>query len=201
MRTLSPGKNIRLFENSLLEKLTYVHPIFPISLWGPVSLFLFVVSPWNQEMSWLLAAGLFLLGLFVWTFTEYVLHRFVFHFKPKGILLAFQERIVYLFHGIHHDDPGDERRLLMPPVAAILLASGFYFLFWLVLGSINVNAFYSGFLVGYLVYDYIHFATHFVAPKSAWFKELKRYHMLHHFQTPNARYGVSSKFWDRIFGT
>jgi sterol desaturase/sphingolipid hydroxylase (fatty acid hydroxylase superfamily) len=30
---------------------------------------------------------------------------------------------------------------------------------------------------------------------------VKRYHMLHHFRTPDARFGVSSPLWDIVFGT
>jgi sterol desaturase/sphingolipid hydroxylase (fatty acid hydroxylase superfamily) len=32
-------------------------------------------------------------------------------------------------------------------------------------------------------------------------KALKRYHMLHHYKTPNERFGVSSPTWDAVFGT
>jgi sterol desaturase/sphingolipid hydroxylase (fatty acid hydroxylase superfamily) len=32
-------------------------------------------------------------------------------------------------------------------------------------------------------------------------KYLKRHHMMHHFKTPQARYGVSSPVWDVVFGT
>jgi dihydroceramide fatty acyl 2-hydroxylase len=37
--------------------------------------------------------------------------------------------------------------------------------------------------------------------RSRWAKYLKRYHMMHHFKTPQARYGVSSPVWDVVFRT
>jgi len=32
-------------------------------------------------------------------------------------------------------------------------------------------------------------------------KYIKRYHMQHHYKTPNARFGVSSPLWDKVFKT
>jgi sterol desaturase/sphingolipid hydroxylase (fatty acid hydroxylase superfamily) len=32
-------------------------------------------------------------------------------------------------------------------------------------------------------------------------KFLKRHHMEHHFKTPDARFGVSTSFWDQVFRT
>jgi sterol desaturase/sphingolipid hydroxylase (fatty acid hydroxylase superfamily) len=29
----------------------------------------------------------------------------------------------------------------------------------------------------------------------------KRYHMQHHYKTPDERFGVSSPLWDMVFGT
>lgn len=195
---LSAGKNIRLFENEFLEKLTYVHPILPIGLWGPIIFGLVAHGLYQKEITAVKTGGFFLLGLGFWSLAEYVLHRYVFHFKPKNEL---QKRIAFLIHGVHHEDPADQRRLLMPPAAAVLLAAFFYCLFLIAFGSIYVKPFFAGFLVGYLVYDYIHFATHYINFQSKFFKDLKRNHMLHHFKTPNLRYGVSSTFWDKIFGS
>jgi sterol desaturase/sphingolipid hydroxylase (fatty acid hydroxylase superfamily) len=47
----------------------------------------------------------------------------------------------------------------------------------------------------------IHYATHHLPMHSGYAKFLKRYHMQHHFKTPNQRYGVSSPLWDYVFNT
>ena len=195
---LSHGKNIRLFKNPILERFTYVHPILPAAVWVPVVVFCFSTAVWQGTLSFANSFILALAGLFVWTLSEYGLHRFIFHFKPIGPI---SDRLYFLFHGIHHDDPEDARRLLMPPVAAIAIASVFYITFWLTLGPVMANPFFAGFIFGYLCYDYTHFAVHFSRPKSKWFKSLKQNHMLHHYATPNKRYGVSNVFWDRVFRT
>lgn len=195
---LKPGKNIRLFENPFLEKFSHVHPALPIALWGPVVVFCFAIGIYAGILSVRSSVITFALGFCFWTFAEYFLHRYVFHFKPKGPI---QERIAFLIHGIHHADPHDERRLLMPPTAAIILALGFYTLYLLVLGPVYTNPFFAGFILGYLAYDYIHFATHYMKPKNKWLLWLKQYHLKHHFMTPNKRYGVSNPLWDLVFRT
>ena len=195
---LSAGKNLRLFKNPILEQMTYVHPFMPVALWGPVVLVCLGIGVWRETLTATFSLGLAVAGLGVWTLSEYVLHRFIFHLKPTGKLT---KRIYFLIHGVHHDDPEDARRLLMPPVAALLIASVFYVLFYVTLGAVLVNPFFAGFIFGYLCYDYTHFAVHFARPKSKWFKALKHNHMQHHYATPNKRYGVSNTFWDHVFKT
>ncbi|MCM2322727.1 MAG: sterol desaturase family protein, partial [Oligoflexia bacterium] len=49
--------------------------------------------------------------------------------------------------------------------------------------------------------DYTHFAVHHFTPRTRYGKMLKQHHMLHHYVDPEARWGVSSPFWDYVFGT
>jgi 4-hydroxysphinganine ceramide fatty acyl 2-hydroxylase len=35
----------------------------------------------------------------------------------------------------------------------------------------------------------------------AYYQELKKYHLKHHFADYENGFGVTSRFWDRIFGT
>jgi sterol desaturase/sphingolipid hydroxylase (fatty acid hydroxylase superfamily) len=60
---------------------------------------------------------------------------------------------------------------------------------------------FAGFIVGYLIYDMMHYATHHFPMRSGYLKYIKRYHMAHHFKAPDALYGVSSPVWDRVFHT
>lgn len=199
---LPSGKNIRLFKHPVLERLTYVHPAMPALLWGPLAVYCFAAGLFtpdaNARLSIVQTTLLTLSGVGVWTLTEYLMHRFVFHFKPRG---GIQERISFLIHGIHHEDPGDARRLLMPPAAAAILAVFFWTLFTALLGPVVMKPFFSGFLIGYLVYDYTHFAVHFMMPRWRVMKALKRNHLIHHYSTPDQRYGVGSTFWDYVFRT
>jgi sterol desaturase/sphingolipid hydroxylase (fatty acid hydroxylase superfamily) len=189
---------VPMFENRFLDKLSRVHFTVPLFIFVPAILFCLYRSISTFELSFLTIFGLILLGLFVWTFTEYVLHRFVFHWMPPGEI---GKKMHFIFHGVHHDYPSDSMRLVMVPSISIPLAALFYFLFYKLLGNVHVFPFFAGFLAGYLFYDMTHFAIHHFNLKSKFWMELKHHHMLHHYQDAHNGYGVSSKFWDLIFRT
>ena len=86
----------------------------------------------------------------------------------------------------------------MPPSASIPLATLFYLLFSLFLQQKQLFAFFPGFLLGYLVYDMLHYAMHHYNFKSGLMKKIKQHHMLHHYQNPEKGFGVSSSLWDEI---
>ena len=89
----------------------------------------------------------------------------------------------------------------MPPVAAMILACVLYSIFRVFLGPTFVEPFFAFFLIGYLCYDYIHYAVHHFTPRTRVGKMLKQSHMNHHFVSHDSRWGVSSPFWDYVFGT
>ena len=139
----------------------------------------------------------------VWTFTEYNMHRFVFHWMPPGEL---GKKINFMFHGVHHDYPRDSYRLVMVPAISLPLAIAFYFGFRFILGLLFGNEnlvapFFVGFVIGYLFYDMSHYALHHVNFKSKFWLDLKQHHMIHHYQEPHNGFGVSTKFWDSIYRT
>ena len=35
----------------------------------------------------------------------------------------------------------------------------------------------------------------------AWYRQLKKYHLRHHFADYQNGFGVTSRFWDRVFNT
>jgi sterol desaturase/sphingolipid hydroxylase (fatty acid hydroxylase superfamily) len=196
---------IRLFKSDFLEFFTHIHPAVVLIIWLPVAIYFFIdaVNRHQAGASYAYIPLGFVLGLFLWTFTEYAIHRFVFHFPPRS---PWQERVSFLFHGVHHAQPQMKTRLVMPPVVSLPLALISYGLFYLVagvlLGALNwVSVIFSGFIIGYLAYDMIHYATHHFPMRRGIGKFLKRYHMQHHAKTPNQRYGVSSPLWDIVFRT
>ena len=84
---------------------------------------------------------------------------------------------------------------------SVPLAVAFLGLFWLPLGQPAVFPFFGGFIVGYLAYDYTHYATHFVRARTWIGKGLRKRHLQHHFACPDRWYGVSSPLWDYVFRT
>jgi sterol desaturase/sphingolipid hydroxylase (fatty acid hydroxylase superfamily) len=177
------------------------------------------VSPWHVVVVWVPIAAWFLWrafrdpalgaakdsawvlgGLGFWTLLEYALHRWVFHFEPDPAS-EFQKDLSFLVHGVHHAWPHDPDRLVMPPVAAGVLALLVGAPLRLALGPHAFPGFFAGLLVGYLWYDLTHYAVHQLKPRTALGEAQRRYHYLHHFKTPDRRYGVTTPVWDLVFGT
>jgi sterol desaturase/sphingolipid hydroxylase (fatty acid hydroxylase superfamily) len=195
---------VRLFKSDFLEFFTHISPITVIVIWLPIAIYFTwtAISNLKGQSGWFIPVGI-LIGLFLWTISEYLLHRFLFHFKPHT---PRQERLSFLFHGVHHAQPQEKSRLVMPIALSIPLAALFYFAFVLIIGRLLaspdwVGPLFTGFLVGYLIYDLTHYATHHFPMRSGYAKYIKRYHMQHHYKTPNARFGVSSPIWDYVFKT
>lgn len=196
---------IRLFKSDTLEFFTHVHPGVVLVVWLPVATYAVVrgILDWPSPNGFLGILIAFLVGLFLWTLAEYLLHRFVFHFHAKKPAL---QRVFFLLHGIHHTQPQSKTRLVMPPVVSIPLAFVFYGLFQLFIGKILgggylVGPIFSGFISGYMFYDLTHYATHHFPMRRGIWKALKRHHMRHHYKSPDLRFGVSSPLWDYVFDT
>lgn len=195
---MAASKGIRLFKHNFLEALTHVHPVVPLCLWGPIALVLLGRGVLMHGYGFADLLLMLVAGVFAWTLGEYVVHRFVFHFQARSRVSKY---LVYLFHGIHHDDPNDRTRLVMPPAGAILIIGLIYGVFSTFVPSPWIEPFFGFFIIGYLCYDYTHYAIHFWPMSGRIGAYLKRNHLLHHFQEQNARFGVSTPIWDFVFGT
>ena len=188
-------ESVRLFANPVLEYFTHIHPITPVIVFAPPALYLLVRA--CLDLGWMLSAVIALAGVLVWTIFEYSLHRWAFHYEPKT---AAGKRVHFWVHGIHHDYPRDHTRLVMPLLVSLPLAIAFFALFRLSFGQYGLPLF-SGFMIGYIAYDSIHYATHHFPMRSGWAKFLKEYHLRHHYNDEQSAYGVSNPLWDYILGT
>lgn len=191
-------QSLIIFENPHLERLTHVHPIIPLVLWAPIVAYLVWRSLVIDSFSPSVLLGTAAAGFALWTISEYLLHRYVFHFKPKN---KWQYKLYFIIHGNHHDDPNDPSRLVMPPAGSLILGVLFYSFYRIPLGAALVDPFFCGFAIGYLAYDYTHYAIHHFKPLTAYGRFNKQHHMLHHFVDHEARWGVSSPLWDHVFNT
>ena len=191
------NESVRMFDSGFLEFFSHVHPATPLVIYVPVIGFLLDLALRQREQAAALVIGLFALGIVIWTFVEYTMHRWVFHYQPST---RWGKQLHFLLHGVHHDYPKDASRLVMPPVVSIPLALLFCGLFFLVFGRVAPGAF-AGFLLGYLFYDMVHYATHHFSMKRGVWLFLKKYHMRHHYDDDHVGYGVSSPLWDYVFGT
>jgi sterol desaturase/sphingolipid hydroxylase (fatty acid hydroxylase superfamily) len=126
------------------------------------------------------------------------LHRYVFHWVGKT---RAGRRFHFLLHGVHHEFPQDKDRLVMPIGFTIPHALLFFFVFRLVAGPALGELVFTGFAVGYLMYDGIHYAVHHFKLEGRMFRWVRRHHMMHHHQDHAGGFGVSSPLWDLVFGT
>lgn len=189
------NETVRLFKNPVLEYFSHIHPMTPVVVYVPVIL---IFSYLGVNAAGPLSAAIaFLFGIFFWTLMEYVIHRWAFHYEPKS---ETGKRVHFLVHGIHHDYPRDATRLVMPLLVSVPLATLFYLAFRAVFGEYHFAVF-AGFVLGYVAYDTIHWATHHAKMQGKIGAFLKTYHLKHHYGDEHTAYGVSNPLWDYVFST
>ncbi|KAJ3291750.1 fatty acid alpha-hydroxylase [Blyttiomyces sp. JEL0837] len=188
-------------------------------IFGPAYLEIFTKTPWFvipmvyiPIVSYLLSYSLqvnsalsvgfhFAVGVFCWTLIEYSLHRFLFHiddYLPDNRVAI---TLHFLLHGIHHFLPMDRQRLVMPPVLGLTLSSFFVVLFRAIFPTYMYYGVMAGAFFGFQGYDMIHYYLHHGRPAFEHLREMKTYHLDHHYKNANLGYGITSKLWDYVFGT
>lgn len=186
-----------MFKNRFVDAFSRV-PWFVVPiLYVPIIAALFLYGVGRLAIPVVPALGLFAAGWFVWTFTEYWLHRTLFHWTPAT---SWGPRFHFFLHGVHHEWVDDHLRLVMPPAASLGLGVVFFSFWYLLLGPLAFP-FFAGKIGGYLAYDMTHYYVHHGKPKSPYMKRLRAHHMNHHFNKEGRKYGVSMTLWDHVFRT
>ncbi len=137
-------------------------------------------------------AGALLVGTGTWTLLEYWLHRIALH------------RTAYLasMHALHHRAPQDY--VGTPTWLSLAVLIGFLLLpIWHFVGFPIASGLTAGVMIGYLWYGlthhWIHHARGGALPR---YLERRRVrHLRHHYSPKRGNYGVTTAFWDRVFGT
>ena len=191
-----PGAG-RIFKSPVLEALTKTHIAIPISLFWVVGGVTIWYSMANLGIALQTVLVFFLGGIVLFTLVEYVMHRFLYHIPAET---EKRRRFQYVIHGVHHDHPRDKTRLAMPPLVSIVLATLFISLFRVLIGP-NGYAFGGGFLFGYSTYLLAHYAIHIYKQPKNVLGIIWKHHNLHHYVGDDGAFGVSTPFWDYIFGT
>lgn len=187
----------RFFDSDFWEALTRTK-------WWAIPLIWLPVATWSISRS--VRMGLELprlvlmvaIGIFVWTLMEYSLHRFLFHIKTKTY---WGNTMHYLLHGCHHKHPMDGLRLVFPPAGAAVICVPLWNLIKFLSTPTTAPALFGGGLLGYVMYDVTHYYLHHGQPSSKVPRNLKKYHLNHHFRIQDMGFGITSSLWDRVFGT
>ena len=187
----------QLFENPVLERLSHTHIALPVSIFAATAVLSMYYGLTHGFMSGLSALGLFLVGLFAFTFAEYAVHRYLYHIPATSPGRA---KFQYTLHGVHHEYPKDKTRLAMPPIVTVFVASLLFFIFRLSFGSYAFGLL-AGFTFGYAMYLFVHYAIHAYSPPKNFLKVWWTHHSQHHYRQDEVAFGVSSTLWDHIIGT
>lgn len=97
-----------MFETPFLELFTKNPYWVILVVYIPLILFNLYWSFIEMKGFYSIIATGFVLGALIWTFTEYVLHRFFFHIDEKLPDNSYAILAHFLFHGIHHAFPMDK---------------------------------------------------------------------------------------------
>ena len=187
----------RIFDQPWLEKLTRTHVAVPVTIFFIYSGALLWWSITHTAIPGWQTTGLFLIGLFVFTWVEYNVHRFLFHIPTTT---PARTRFQYIMHGVHHEYPKDKDRIAMPPLLSISISTGLLLVMRLVLGDYTFSSL-AGFLVGYAAYLSVHYIIHVYTPPKNFLKVLWKNHVKHHYKDGDIAFGVTSPLWDYVYGT
>ena len=187
----------QLFQNPILEKLSRTHIAVPLVIFTAYAAALLYWSITHTSLNAMTASGFFIIGLLVFTWVEYNVHRYVFHMAAYTIA---REKLQYTLHGVHHEFPKDKTRLAMPPLLSITISTLLLLIFRVIMGD-YVFAFLPGFLVGYAAYLGVHYMVHAYQPPKNFLKALWVNHGIHHYKNGESVFGVSSPLWDYLYGT
>ncbi|KAL4121818.1 hypothetical protein QTP88_014255 [Uroleucon formosanum] len=210
-------RKLRLFGSDFIESLTITSWYMVPSIWIPVMFYLIFIgyqrlrSSLTSTVDQTITSDNFsigtlvisstILGLLLWPLIEYTIHRWLFHLQPPDnspLLITLHFGI----HGLHHKVPFDDRRLLFPPGPAAVLISAAYAIYLMLFPHWMAPLVLAGMIAGYVTYDLIHFYLHYGCPREgSYLYTMKRYHNQHHFAHHESGFGISSQFWDHIFGT
>ena len=187
----------QLFKNPVLERLSHTHIALPVGIFILTALLSLYYGLTHGFLSGLSALGLFLLGLLIFTFAEYAVHRYLYHLPATTPGRA---KFQYTMHGNHHEFPKDKTRLAMPPIVSVFVVSFLFFVFKLVFGSWAFGVL-AGFTFGYATYLFVHYAIHAYAPPKNFLKVWWTHHAQHQYRQDEVAFGVSSTLWDHLIGT
>jgi sterol desaturase/sphingolipid hydroxylase (fatty acid hydroxylase superfamily) len=175
-----------------------VSKLAPVGFYTAIVLCLFIVTrrePLSSAATFVLLAS----GILSWGLIEYVLHRSVFHYEARSVL---GRNLVYAAHLSHHENPSSTERIFSSLLISAPVAAVYLLLAWIATGSWRAaSCLFAGLVAGYFYYEWIHFRSHHGRARFRLFRYLKKYHLLHHHQTPELRFGVTSPLFDIIFGT
>ncbi len=180
-----------------LERWVRTHWLVPFLIFGPAAAGLLVYALAFRQLDVLGVIALTILGALGWTFEEYLIHRFIFHYPAKS---ALGKRLLYIAHEGHHLDPKDRDFVVALPLISVPVSLVSLAVLWVIVG-VYAAPLIAGFWLAYVYYEYVHFSVHNHRRYIGWTNEQRKRHFRHHFKDATREFGVTSPLWDYVFGT
>ncbi|HEX3334250.1 MAG TPA: sterol desaturase family protein, partial [Acidimicrobiales bacterium] len=135
-------------------------------------------------------------------FTEWLVHVFLLHFRPRTIGGRHLDPLVARKHRDHHADPKDLALVFVPMPALLLLVLG---LAAVLLTTMPLSRGLSALAAAYAVlftYEWTHFLIHSsYRPRHRPYRSVWRVHRNHHFRNEHYWFGVTVHLADHVLGT
>jgi sterol desaturase/sphingolipid hydroxylase (fatty acid hydroxylase superfamily) len=155
----------------------------------PLGIVLIFTGLHHRDLSPLIVFLTIVLGIFLFSFFEYFIHRWLFHGSV---------RIMAEGHHAHHLNPmGFDSLPFFLPAMVLLTLTGIFALLMPIDGAFLLTGTIT---FGYVTYGLVHFSIHHVSFHRPWAKHWSAHHLIHHRHT-NANFGVTTPTWDVLLGT
>jgi sterol desaturase/sphingolipid hydroxylase (fatty acid hydroxylase superfamily) len=145
------------------------------------------VYAWKGDRLWIPVFAV--AGNAGWGISEYAFHRWLYH-RDHGIFAA--------GHALHH---AEERA---PVALPWFVSTGVMLSIWIVVAHLMrsppTSAILGGWMTGAVYYSWMHHAMHHWTGRGRWMRRMQARHRIHH-RFPETNLGVTTRMWDRLFGT
>ena len=128
-------------------------------------------------------------GFLVWTYLEYVLHRYAYHEWPSPLSVG---------HDLHHDQP--KALLGVPWYLTTVVIVGIFYGLASVFNPAKTGVVMASVWLGYIGYCALHHSVHHFDFKNPLFRKLRRHHLIHHAKHTR-NWGITTTLWDRVLDT
>jgi sterol desaturase/sphingolipid hydroxylase (fatty acid hydroxylase superfamily) len=135
-------------------------------------------------------------------FTEWLIHVFILHFKPREVAGRRFDPLVSRKHRAHHRDPKDLGLVFIPLPTLVGLLAGTAAVFLVPFSLPRGLSGLTGAFAMTLSYEWVHYLIHSAyRPRHRLFRYVWRAHRNHHFRNEHFWFGVTMHLADHVLGT
>jgi len=147
------------------------------------------LAAFGSSLNWKMWLSCAVGGFVLWTFSEYWLHRSVYHEIESPLATG---------HGLHHDEP--KALMGVPWYLTTIVLIGVYYGFAAIFDPAKTGVVMAFTWLGYIGYCFVHHSIHHFNFQNPYFRRLLKHHLVHHVH-PDLNWGITTDVWDYVFRT